>query len=30
MTSRIYYTDPACREFDAVVVATVTHAGRPQ
>ena len=29
MTTRIYYTDPACREFDAVVKAVTTHEGRP-
>jgi alanyl-tRNA synthetase len=29
MTSRIYYTDPACRDFDAVVTAVTTHEGRP-
>jgi alanyl-tRNA synthetase len=29
MTLRIYYTDPACREFDAVVTAAATHEGRP-
>lgn len=29
MTSRIYYIDPACREFDAVVTAVTTHEGRP-
>src|SRR5690242_10109600 len=28
MTSRVYYTDPACREFDAVVVRTAEHEGR--
>src|SRR5689334_19645870 len=29
MTLRIYYTDPACREFDAVVTEVTTHDGRP-
>jgi alanyl-tRNA synthetase len=29
MTLRIYYTDPACREFDAVVTTAATHEGRP-
>src|SRR6478735_8935172 len=29
MTSRIYYADPACREFDAVVTAATSHEGQP-
>jgi alanyl-tRNA synthetase len=29
MNPRIYYTDPACREFDARVVASLEHEGRP-
>ncbi len=29
MTARIYYTDPACRTFDAIVTRSVSHAGRP-
>ena len=29
MTSRIYYTDPYCRRFDAVVTRTFQHEGRP-
>ena len=29
MTERIYYTDPYCRQFDALVTATRIHAGRP-
>jgi alanyl-tRNA synthetase len=29
MTSRLYYTDPSCREFDAVVLKSTTHDGRP-
>jgi alanyl-tRNA synthetase len=29
MTSRIYYTDPTARDFDAVVTTTTTHDGRP-
>jgi alanyl-tRNA synthetase len=29
MTERIYYTDPACRSFDAVVTAVVEHEGAP-
>ncbi|MFO7694259.1 MAG: DHHA1 domain-containing protein [Vicinamibacterales bacterium] len=29
MTERIYYTDPACIEFDATVVASSTVGGRP-
>jgi alanyl-tRNA synthetase len=29
MTARIYYTDPSCREFDAVVTAATMHEGRP-
>ena len=29
MTSRIYYADPACREFDAVVTAATSHERRP-
>jgi alanyl-tRNA synthetase len=29
MTSRIYYTDPTARDFDAVVTTTMTHEGRP-
>ena len=29
MTSRIYYTDPYCRRFDAVVTRTFEHEGRP-
>ena len=28
MTERIYYTDPACRSFDAIVVRCFTHEGR--
>jgi len=28
MTSRIYYTDPAARDFDAIVTTTATHEGR--
>jgi alanyl-tRNA synthetase len=29
MTERIYYTEPACRSFDAVVTAVVEHEGAP-
>ena len=29
MTERIYYTDPACRSFDAVVTAVIEHEGAP-
>src|SRR6476620_7468238 len=29
MTSRVYYTDPGCREFDGVVTAATSHEGRP-
>ena len=29
MTSRIYYTDPSCRRFDAIVVRAFEHEGRP-
>jgi alanyl-tRNA synthetase len=29
VTSRIYYTDPYCRRFDAVVTRTFQHEGRP-
>ena len=29
MTDRIYYTDPYCRTFDAVVTRAFTHEGRP-
>ena len=29
MTSRIYYTDPYCRRFDAVVTKAIQHEGRP-
>ena len=29
MTSRIYYTDPYCRRFDAVVTRALEHDGRP-
>jgi alanyl-tRNA synthetase len=29
MTERIYYTEPACRSFDAVVTALVEHDGAP-
>ncbi|HEX5109495.1 MAG TPA: DHHA1 domain-containing protein [Vicinamibacterales bacterium] len=29
MTTRIYYTDPACTEFDAVVTRALEHDGRP-
>ena len=29
MTSRIYYTDPYCRRFEAVVVRAFEHDGRP-
>ncbi|PYR82006.1 MAG: phosphoesterase [Acidobacteria bacterium] len=29
MTSRIYYTDPYCRRFDAVVTKAFAHEGRP-
>ena len=29
MTSRLYYTDPACRDFDAVVTRSIEHDGRP-
>ena len=29
MTSRLYYTDPYCRRFDAVVTRTFEHQGRP-
>jgi alanyl-tRNA synthetase len=29
MTHRIYYTDPACRSFEATVRQTVSHEGRP-
>jgi alanyl-tRNA synthetase len=29
MTERIYYTEPACRSFDAVVTAVVQHDGSP-
>jgi len=29
MTARIYYTDPGCREFDAVVTEATTREGRP-
>ena len=29
MTSRIYYTDPYCRRFDAVVTRAYEHEGRP-
>ena len=29
MTSRIYYTDPYCRRFDASVTKTLLHEGRP-
>lgn len=29
MTSRIYYTEPACRTFDARVTRSFTHDGRP-
>ena len=29
MTSRIYYTDPYCRRFDAVVTKTFEHDGHP-
>jgi alanyl-tRNA synthetase len=29
MTNRIYYTDPACTEFDAVVTGALEHDGRP-
>ena len=29
MTERIYYTEPACRSFDAVVMAVVDHEGTP-
>ena len=29
MTSRIYYTDPYCRRFDAVVTGALEHDGRP-
>lgn len=29
MTSRIYYTDPYCRRFDALVIRTLAHEGRP-
>ena len=29
MTSRIYYTDPYCRRFEAVVTRALAHEGRP-
>src|ERR687897_3400610 len=29
MTERIYYTDPYCASFDAVVTRAFTHEGRP-
>ena len=29
MTARIYYTEPSCRTFDAVVVSTLDYEGRP-
>ena len=29
MTDRIYYTEPSCRAFDAVVTRVVEHEGRP-
>jgi alanyl-tRNA synthetase len=29
VTQRIYYTEPACRSFDAVVTAVVEHEGAP-
>jgi alanyl-tRNA synthetase len=29
MTARIYYTDPSCRAFDAVITRVVQHDGRP-
>ena len=29
MTVRVYYTEPACREFEAVVTGATTHEGRP-
>ena len=29
MTARIYYTDPYCRRFDAVVTKSLEHEGRP-
>ena len=29
MTSRIYYTDPYCRRFEAVVTRAFEHEGRP-
>jgi alanyl-tRNA synthetase len=29
VTSRIYYTDPYCRRFEAVVTTAVDHEGRP-
>jgi len=29
VTSRIYYTDPSCRRFEAVVIRTLQHDGRP-
>ncbi len=29
MTDRIYYTEPSCRGFDAVVTRTTLHEGRP-
>jgi alanyl-tRNA synthetase len=29
MTNRIYYTDPYCRAFDAVVTRALVHEGRP-
>jgi alanyl-tRNA synthetase len=29
MTERIYYTEPACRSFDAVVTAAIEHEGAP-
>ena len=29
MTSRIYYTDPYCRRFEASVIKTLVHDGRP-
>jgi alanyl-tRNA synthetase len=29
MTERIYYTEPSCRSFDAVVAAVVEHEGAP-
>jgi len=29
VTSRIYYTDPYCRRFEAVVTAAFEHEGRP-